>query len=333
MLRCLELATRGRGSVGNGALVGSVLVRRGVIIAESFHSEYGGAHAEAKLLESFPSSIEGDDILYVNLEPCCHEGKTPPCTNAILRHGIRTVVYGMRDPDPRVAGKGTLRLRQAGVIIRGGIDRALCERLNRGFISVRTQGRPWVTVKIAQTLAGEFATSDGLPLKISSREQDAWSHTYLRSQVDAILVGVQTILTDDPFLNTRFAHTKNMNNKNDHYSPLRVVLDPHLRIINDAKILTDELSSRTMIITSPLASTAERARNLEERGIRVAGVPMDGASFSLPELWKTLTTPGGSFYGITSLLVEGGLRTWDFFHQAGVVDEEVILQGSRATIR
>jgi len=325
MRRCLQLAERGRGRVGNGALVGAVLVRDGAVIAEGWHAGFGELHAERALLQSFQGEVRSTDILYVNLEPCCHTGKTPPCTDIILQKGVRTVVYGLRDPDPRVAGQGIELLRSRGVTVIGPVARASCEYLNRGFLSVHTRQRPWITLKSARTRSGAIANSDGSRLKISSEKQDQWSHTMLRQRTDAILVGVGTILRDNPKLNTRFA--QKIPQELGLHQPWRIVLDPMLRIPMDARIVTDEAVTRTMILTTPDAG-AERRRELEKRGVSVRSVPLANGTFSFDALWKVLLTPVGSYIGLTSILVEGGAKTWEIFRTAKCLDEEVCLVGA-----
>lgn len=321
MQRCLELAERGRGAVGNGAMVGAVLVRHGVIIAEGYHDHFDGPHAELALLEKFDQKIRSTDILYVNLEPCCHHGKTPPCTDLLVARGVKRVVVGMTDPDGRVAGQGLAQLRSAGIAVSGPVLLCLCEHLNRGFISVRTLGRPWVTLKRAQTKGGAIAHDDGKPMKITSPEQDAWSHMFIRAQHEAILVGVGTIINDDPKLNIRFVQEY----KSSTVSPYRIILDPQLRIPLTARVVTDELRDRTIVIT---ASTDDLAkRNLRARGVMVFDVALQNGCFDWRVLWDRLITPEGGYHGLTSVLVEGGRRTWEIFRSAGMIDEEVTLVG------
>lgn len=316
--RCLALAEHGRGKVGLNPLVGAVLVREGKIIAEAFHEEFGKAHAERALLEKFEQKIRSDDILYVNVEPCCHQGKTPACTDIIRKRGVKQVVFGMVDPDPLVQGKGIACLREAGITVTGPIERAQCEWLNRGFISLRSKGRPWVTIHSARTRGGAYAVPDGRPLKMTSEEQDRWTHQWLRGQHDAILVGVQTVITDDPQLTVRFGmHLP---------SPLRVVLDPHLRIPLSARMVNGDLASGTVVITAPGSDRAVH-QQLMERGVSVVEIPLTDGHFDLSGLWNALMTPTGSFHGIASILVEGGAKTWQNFRAAGLVDEEVTLLG------
>ncbi|MFH0770206.1 MAG: bifunctional diaminohydroxyphosphoribosylaminopyrimidine deaminase/5-amino-6-(5-phosphoribosylamino)uracil reductase RibD [Candidatus Peregrinibacteria bacterium] len=324
MHRCLALAERGRGKVGTNPMVGALLVREGKIIAEAWHEKFGGDHAERALLKAIKTEILPTDILYVNLEPCCHTGKTPPCTDIMIERGVKRVVYGMVDPDPAVSGKGILALERAGVELMGPVNRALCEWMNRGFVSLRTACRPWVTIKRAQTPSGEIASADGKPVKITSREQDVWSHTWLRARHDAILVGVGTIIADNPFLDKRFEQVhKTVPQSSD---PLRIILDPHLRIPLDAKVVTGKNAPGTMVITSKDVDPKIRSA-LQERGVRVEVVSLGKGTFDFASLWEILTTPKGDFHGIASVLVEGGVRTWRAFKDAEVVDEEVTLIG------
>ncbi len=319
MRRALSLAERGRGRVGNGAMVGAVLVRDGAIIAEASHEGFGRPHAERSLLENVAEKILPTDTLYVNLEPCCHTGKTPPCTDLLLARGVKRLVYGMRDPDPRVQGKGLEALTEGGCMVSGPCLPAECLRLNRGYVSVRTKGRPWITLKQAVSGNGAIAHPDGSRLCITSKEQNRWSHDFLRARHDAILVGVQTVITDNPQLNTRF----------DQDFPLlyRLILDPSLRIPLAANVVSDERADRTIVVTSPDSDPSKKSA-LCERGVRFIEVQMAGHAFSFSSLWHALLTPSDTFHGITSVLVEGGPATWESFRRAGVVDEEVILRGS-----
>ena len=301
--QCLELAAQGRGKTGINPLVGSLLVRDGKVLDTGFYSGYGNIHSERQLLEKFDHKIDSKDILYVNLEPCCHTGQTPPCTEIIIEKGIKNVVFGIVDPDPRVSGKGIEALRSAGVHVVGPVMRAECEYFNRGFISLRTKNRPWIILKQARAKDGSIANPDGSPKRITSTEQDAWSHEHLRANVDAILVGVGTVLRDDPQLTVR-------TNKKI-VQPWRLVLDPNKRMPPRSRVLGE----RTMVITQDQ-------------------VPVRDGRFLWEDLWKVLTAAkdgrshGDNFYGIASILVEGGPKTWEAFRSSGMIDEEVILVGS-----
>lgn len=329
--RCLSLAARGRGKVGNGAMVGSVLVQNGEILAEGWHDRFGGPHAERALLENFDQKISADDVLYVSLEPCCHHGKTPPCTDIIIERGIKTVVFGMYDPDRRVMAKGSERLQRAGITMIGPVLPEECARLNRGFVWVRTKNRPWITLKQAQSPDQSIAQPDGSPKKITSRDQDRWSHTFLRARHDAILVGVGTIIADNPTLDCRFAERNDLNQNSDQYQPWRLVLDPHLRIPETAHILTDQKKNRTIIIYCSASAKVDqqKADRLRLSGVRLMSVNMTDSAFDWDHLWAVLTTSSDGFHGLTSILVEGGPKTWRLFQDARVVDEEVSLCGVR----
>jgi len=302
-------------------MVGAVLVRGSEIVAEGFHAGFGEAHAERALLEAFAGAVLPEDTLCVNLEPCCHHGKTPPCTDALISRGVKRVVVGMRDPDPRVAGKGIALLRAAGIDVRGPVFPVPCARFNRGFVSVRGRGRPWITLKSASTRGGRVANPDGSFLKITSAAQDAWSHTWLRATHDAILVGVGTVVADDPHLDTRFDERKR------GLQPWRIVLDPRLRIPLAARVVSGTAAGRMMIVCAEGHQSSAISHQLRTRGVRVVGIPMAAGRFSLPALWKALVEPGGDYAGITSILVEGGPRTWQVFREEGCVDEEVTLIG------
>lgn len=322
MGRCLTLAERGRGMVGNGALVGAILVRDGQVIGEGWHSAFGRAHAEADLLKKFDQKSSSSDVLYVNLEPCCHQGKTPPCTDAIVRSGITTVVVGMLDPDHRASGKGIAALRDHGVTVIGPVLEQACRWLNRGFVQLRTAGRPWITLKSAVAPDGSVAHGDGSPRKITSQEQDTWSHTVLRARHDAILVGSTTIRTDNPLLDKRLS----MNNEIDQKNPYKIVLDRICSISKQARILQHE-PERTLVIVGTDAPR-DRVSIVGNTGARVLRVECDDRGvFVWRKLWEALCTPRDAYTGLTSILVEGGPATWRIFRDAGMVDMEVLLAG------
>lgn len=318
MRRCIELAERSRGRVFDGALVGAVLVRGDSIIAEGYFQGPGNPHAEVDMIKNCEQEIQPEDRLYVNLEPCCHTGKTPPCTAAIIEAGIKTVVCGMQDPDARVSGRGIAALRSAGIKVITPVCRAECERLNRGFVSLRTRGRPYITLKSARSRSGAIANADGTPLKITSQQQDAWSHEHLRAKHNAIAVGVQTIIADDPQLTVR------LNKKSDQEipQPLKIIFDPHLRTPLDARCLDE----RVIIVTDQATRPSDHPTiaSLKEKGVTVIPVSLINDHFDLSELWSQLTTNNQQ---LSTLLVEGGQKTWDAFKTAGLVDEEVCLIG------
>ena len=289
MRRCLELAERGRGKVSPNPLVGCVVVKDGTIIAEGWHEALGAKHAEAIALERAGAGARGA-TLYVNLEPCCRAGKQPPCAEAILQAGMLRVVFGAGDP----SNSSGAMLRERGVEVIGGILDVECRRLNRGFLSLKEQGRPWVTLKKALTRDGRVANPKGEPrLIITSKEQDEWSHTHLRVTHDAILVGSGTIIADNPQLNVRY---KLPATSYQLAQPRRIILDPHDEVPSDAVVLTDEDAERTLVIREKLPVSQLLERFMKK--------------------------------GITSLLVEGGPTVWKSFEESGCVDEVVTLAGS-----
>ncbi|MSR67768.1 bifunctional diaminohydroxyphosphoribosylaminopyrimidine deaminase/5-amino-6-(5-phosphoribosylamino)uracil reductase RibD [Candidatus Peribacteria bacterium] len=344
MRRCLELAAKGKGKTGINPMVGAVLVRDGKMIAEGFHSEFGKSHAELNLLEKTEYNICSTDTLYVNLEPCCHmHKKTPPCTDMIIKSGIKHVVFGMRDPNPQVSGKGIAALRNAGIDVAGPVLEDECLRLNRGFVTLQKNSRPWITLKIARMVDGRIANPDGSMMKITRDDQNAWSHRCLRARHDGILVGVGTILTDDSRLTVRTPTPNPSPEGGGELQPYRIILDATLQIPLTATVVGDEFVSRTIVICAPDADRKKK-REIESRGLLVMEVMQearlrlratDGQAsrshsecFDWSELWKALTTPKDSFYGISSILVEGGPTTWQLFQKAGMVDEEVTLVGA-----
>jgi diaminohydroxyphosphoribosylaminopyrimidine deaminase/5-amino-6-(5-phosphoribosylamino)uracil reductase len=321
MQRCLELAERGRGHTGVNPLVGAVLVRESTVLAEGWHTAFGQDHAERMLIKKFDQEILPKDILYVNLEPCCHYGNTPPCTDILIESGIQNIVYGMQDPNSAVAGQGISLLREKGLSVAGPVLPEACRRLNKGFVSLQELGRPYITLKKAQTLTGEIAQQDGSLLKITSTEQDVWSHTHLRAKHDAILVGIQTITSDDPQLTVR---SKNKKLEQTLAQPLRLILNSALSISLDAKVVNGELAAGTLLIASSDAES-ENEEELLSRGVQILRIPMKDGVFDWQILWAVLTTPHDNFYGVSSILVEGGQKTWDSFKTSGYVDEEVLL--------
>lgn len=326
MRQCLLSAALGRGKVGNGALVGAVLVRDGTIVARGYHEGFSKPHAEQQLLEKVDQKLCSLSTLYVNLEPCCHQGKTPPCTDLIIQKGVKKVCFGAFDPDCRVAGRGCAALRAAGVEVIGPVLPELCRRHNRGFFSVREKGRPFVTIKRAQKRDGRIAQDDGSPLAITSKEQNQWSHTALRAMHDAIVVGVQTVITDDPSLTVRYQEDMNKKIDQGMVQPYRIILDPHLRIPLEATVLNDDHRERTMVVYAEGDPATVSA--LHEKGVDTLSVSRSGTMFEWSLLWRALLSPHGlHFHGLTSLLIEGGERTWEAWRQSDVVDEEIILVG------
>src|SRR5437899_4440781 len=201
MRRALELAERGRGYVEPNPLVGAVVVRDGRVVGEGWHERYGAAHAEVNALAGAGAAAQGA-TLYVTLEPCCHEGKTPPCTKAVLRSGVKRVVAAMLDPFREVHGRGVELLQKAGLEVAVGVGAAEAHRLNAPYLKLLATGRPYVHVKWAMSLDGKIATASGNSKWISTKGSRAWVHA-LRGKMDAIAVGSRTARLDDPLLTVR----------------------------------------------------------------------------------------------------------------------------------
>lgn len=304
----LRLARRGLGRTSPNPLVGAVVVNKGEIVGRGYHRRAGTPHAEIHALVAAGKAARGGE-LYVNLEPCSHEGRTPPCADAIIAAGIRTVVVGMIDPNPLVDGRGVERLRAAGITVRTGVLQAECEALNAAFALFMRQRRPQVTLKSAITLDGHVATRSGHARWVSGPESRRLGHR-LRDQHDAILVGSGTVLADDPQLDCREVRGRD---------PVRVVFDSQLRTPVDARLVTLTATSKapTWIVTGPRAS-ARKAKELEAAGAQVLRVPTQRGRVDVAAALALLAERG-----IVSLLVEGGPTLAGALWQAQLVDRLV----------
>lgn len=256
MARAIELAERGRGFVHPNPLVGAVIVADFKIVGEGWHTAVGKPHAEIEAIAAARRSgfdRFSDATLYVTLEPCCHVGRTPPCTTAILDAGFRHVVYALDDPDPRVAGGGQSQLEAAGVRVKRGILREEATEQNVAYLHHRRTGLPWLTWKTARTPDGATSWVPGTRTRITCPAADSWVDE-LRARSDAIIVGVGTVLADDPKLRVRSRSTHDVADRSDASrltppDPWRIVLDSNLRISRDAGLLTNNLDRRTLIFT------------------------------------------------------------------------------------
>ncbi len=289
---CLDLARLGEGETSQNPMVGALVVRNGRILGQGYHRRAGDPHAEVEALEAAGGEARGS-TLYVSLEPCVHQGRTPPCTEAIIRSGVAEVVACMTDPDPRVNGGGFRRLREAGVKVRSGILEAEAIRFNEKFVKFVTRGVPFVTLKAAMSLDGRIAAASGQSRWITSEEARGEAQR-LRYRSDAILVGINTVLSDDPLLTARHGPGKPM---------VRAVLDSGLRIPPSAKLLSNTDGGRTIVYT--LAGGSPQALDRLHRcpGVEVAEV--EGERGAL--LWKSVLEDLGKRQ-VGSVLVEGGGR-------------------------
>src|SRR4051812_26685587 len=293
MARALELAARGRGAVEPNPLVGAVVVRDGQIVGEGWHEQFGHAHAEVNALNQAGDRARGSD-LYVTLEPCCHFGKTPPCTEAVIRAGVRRVVSAMLDPFPEVAGRGAARLRAAGIVVEVGVGEAAARRLNAPYLKRLRTGRPWVHAKWAMTLDGKIATRTGASKWITGEAARARVHE-LRGRMDAVIVGKGTLLADDPLLTARPPGPR---------TATRVVLTATGDgMPASCRLLETVDAAPVLVVTAPRATT--RLAGWRARGAEVLELPPDpdgtlGVQSVLTELGQR---------GMTNVLVEGGANT------------------------
>ena len=305
MRRTLELAAKALGRTSPNPVVGAVIVRNGRIIGEGFHRRAGLPHAEREALRRITETARGATI-YVNLEPCSHYGRTPPCADALIEAGIKRVVVGMVDPNPLVQGRGLRRLRRAGIAVATGVLREECERLNEDFACFIRTGRPFVTLKLAASLDGRIAAASGDSQWISGEQSRRVVHE-LRNRVDAILVGAETVRNDDPRLTCRMRGGRD---------PLRVVLDGRLSITPSARVCTQPSTAPTLIATSEDHGRGEKQAQLEAQGVQVVCLPGKNGQVPLRPLLVELGRRGHK-----SVLIEGGGRIAAAALREGVVDK------------
>ena len=307
MRLALRLAKKGAGRVSPNPMVGAVVVDpSGNVVSTGYHPKFGELHAERIALEKLEYNAHGS-TLYVNLEPCCHYGKTPPCTEAIIKSGIKRVVIGVLDPNPKVAGKGVEILKKHGIEVKVGVLEEECRWLNRGFFKWVAKGIPYVVLKWAQTIDGKIATVTGDSKWISSEKALDYAHR-LRAESDAVLVGKTTVFRDDPMLTVR--RVKGI-------SPTRVVLDSKLDLPIQRKIF--DVPPKTVVFT--VSDNCEKIETLRRKGVEVITVSRDEkGKVNLTDVLKKLGE-----MGITKLLVEGGALVHGTFIKKGLVDEFQII--------
>ena len=289
MQKALELASKGSGKTSPNPMVGAVLVKGDNIIASDYHRKAGSAHAEVLVLKKAGRKARGA-TLYVNLEPCCHiEKKTPPCTTRIIQSGIKRLVVAMTDPNPKVSGKGMKEIKKAGIKTKVGVMKKEAEKLNEVFTRFIKGKSPFVILKIAQSLDGKIATAAGESKWITSAKAREHVHR-LRNEVDALLVGIGTIKTDNPSLDCRKKNGKN---------PYRVIVDSSLEISLNAKALKH--SDRKTIIATTKTAPKNKIALLEKRGIKVLIIKDKASKVDLRILMKEL-----SRLNVLSVMIEGG---------------------------
>ncbi|MGE5353257.1 MAG: bifunctional diaminohydroxyphosphoribosylaminopyrimidine deaminase/5-amino-6-(5-phosphoribosylamino)uracil reductase RibD [Acidobacteriota bacterium] len=306
----LEIAKKGRGNVSPNPMVGAILVKNEKIIGAGFHEHFGGNHAEINAIQNAKQDVT-DSTLYVNLEPCSHYGKTPPCTEAIIKNKIKKVVIGTLDMNPLVSGSGIRALKDAGIEVKVGVLENECVALNKFFFKHISKKLPYVTLKVAQTLDGRIADLSGDSKWITSLNSRRYVHD-LRSQYDAVLVGSRTVKIDDPNLTVRFIEGRN---------PKRVVVDSGLKLNLNLKLFVNNIDGNLLVLTS--RKSAEKKRKLEKLknlGVEILFVKenKDGTlnlKNALEELGKNR---------ISSVLVEGGRRIYTSFIKEGLFDDMMV---------
>lgn len=308
MRLALRLARKGEGRVSPNPLVGAVVVKDGTIVGRGFHRAYGMDHAEVAALRDAGKEAHGATV-YVNLEPCNHTGHTPPCTHAILKAGIRRVVIGMRDPNPDVVGGGVEVLRENGVVVEEGILKERCRYLNESFIHFVTRKKPFVVMKVAATLDGKIATWIGDSQWITGKKSLRYVHR-LRGSVDAVMVGIGTVLKDDPLLTCRLAKPP--------HQPLRIVVDTGLRISEKTKLISSIETAGLLVATGPRVDEKKRKR-LESMGVEILSVPLYNKMVDLRKLMAILAKRR-----VTSILLEGGSRVNADALESGIVRKVMI---------
>lgn len=308
MARCIELASKGAGFVAPNPMVGAVLVHAGRIIGEGYHRQYGGPHAEVNCFNAVAAEDEAllpESALYVSLEPCAHFGKTPPCADLIVRKGVQKVVIGCRDPFESVNGKGIERLRDAGIDVVEGVLEKECIKLNKRFFTFHQQQRPYIILKWAQTADGKIAAASADRLLISNAVVNTLVHRW-RSEEAAILVGANTALLDDPMLNNRLWTGP---------SPLRMVLDMHLRLPKSLQLFTD---GHPVVVYNGQQTATEGAVTYQQL---TTDRPI------LPQLLEHCYQNR-----IQSILVEGGAQLLQSFIAEGLYDEIRIITNTDLAI-
>jgi diaminohydroxyphosphoribosylaminopyrimidine deaminase/5-amino-6-(5-phosphoribosylamino)uracil reductase len=317
MARALQLAERGLYTTDPNPRVGCVVVRDGEIVGEGWHCRAGEAHAEVYALRQAGERAHGANV-YLTLEPCCHHGRTPPCSDALIAAGVKRVVAAMEDPNPRVSGQGLTQLRQAGIAVETGVLQRESERLNPGFLRRMHSGRPWVRCKMAMSLDGRTALANGASRWISGEAaRDDVQHWRARSS--AVMTGVGTVLADDPALTVRLGPSlwAEQGCMGEIRQPLRVVMDSHLRMPARARILNEP--GRTLIFTAE--ADREAARALSAAGATVENVPSAPGGNGV-DLEAALRYLGRT--GVNEVWVEAGATLSGALLQQGLIDELII---------
>lgn len=306
MQRAIELAKKGIGAVNPNPLVGAVIVKEGRIIGEGYHARYGGLHAERAAFANLTEDAKGASM-YVTLEPCCHFGKQPPCTEAIVRHGISHVYVGSDDPNTKVCGKGISYLREHGVVVDTQMMKEECDKLNEVFFHYITTNTPYVVMKYAMTLDGKIATRSGKSKWITG-EAARYRVAESRNEYMGIMAGIGTVLADDPMLTCRMDGGRN---------PIRIICDSSLRIPLDSNIVNTAKDVKTIVVASDgCKDIRKKAEQLSKHGIEIISVSRNADGLDLKELMIKLGEKG-----IDGILLEGGGTLNYSALTAGIVNE------------
>ncbi|MCY6355239.1 bifunctional diaminohydroxyphosphoribosylaminopyrimidine deaminase/5-amino-6-(5-phosphoribosylamino)uracil reductase RibD [Clostridium sp. ZS2-4] len=308
MRRAIELAKKGEGYTKPNPLVGAVIVKDNKVIAEGYHQFYGGPHAEINAFRNALEDVKGGKM-YVTLEPCSHYGKTPPCALAIVESGIKEVVIGMKDPNPLVAGRGIRIMEEAGIKVTCGVLEDEVKELNEIFIKYITKKLPFVIMKTAMTLDGKIAAHTGDSKWITNELSRQYVHR-IRNKVSAIMVGIGTVLEDDPMLTTRLEDKEGAD-------PIRVIVDSRGRIPLESKVLNIDSEVKTIIAVTEKASK-EKIREIENKGAEVLIIPERNDKVDLKYLMKELGERD-----IDSILLEGGSTLNYSALNEGIVDKVI----------
>ncbi len=303
MEECIKLAMKGAGYVSPNPLVGCVIVKDGKIIGRGYHKRFGEAHAEAVAVQDAKRKgfdIRGSEV-YVNLEPCAHYGKTGPCAVMLSKESPASIHVGMRDPFESVNGNGLKILKQAGVRVYENVLKERCEELNKFFITFVTKKRPYVTLKIAQSVDGVIALKNNESKYITSEASRKVVHS-MRSQYDAVLIGANTAMHDNPRLDSRLVKGRN---------PYRVVIDPDLRLPQSITLFSDDLKDKTIVLATPKA--AKRKKNIP---VRTVPVKQTNGTFPVKNILTALYE-----LNIASVIVEGGRFLFSQFIKSGLYDD------------
>lgn len=299
----MTLARKGIGRTSPNPAVGCVIVKEGRIVGEGWHRKAGTPHAEVHALAMAGAAARGADV-YVTLEPCCHTGQTPPCSEALIRAGVKRVFAGMADPNPKVNGGGLAALGQAGIKTSCGLLEDDCRAINRPFLKHVTSGHPYVTYKCAMTLDGKIATVTGDSRWVSCDESRKLVHR-MRARSDAVMVGVDTIIADDPQLTVRHVRGRN---------PLRIIVDSRMRTPGSVGVLSGPMAKKTIIATTE--ANPRIHRRYQQSGATVMVCRKQDNRVDLQDLWGRLGA-----MGIQSMLLEGGSRLAGEALKYGLIDE------------